>query len=266
MQGQTAGAHARTADHHGRARGAEDERGVARPQEEALLTLEHVAARIGHAHVIHDVSLAIPARGVVALLGRNGAGKTSTLRAVINLVTPVQGVVAFAGEDITGLLTHEIAQRGIGYSPDYRGVFADLSVLENLQLAERRRGDLERKQELIFEMFPDLARLRDHPGSKLSGGQQQMLAIARTLVPDNRLLLIDEPSQGLSPLMRTQTVDALRAVAHEMAILLVEQNLEMAASLAETYVILTEGRSVESGDMAVLMGDRDTIVKHLGAG
>jgi branched-chain amino acid transport system ATP-binding protein len=234
--------------------------------EDRLLTLEQVAAKIGHVQVVYDVSLKIPTRGVLALLGRNGAGKTSTIRTVINLVTPVQGKITFAGENIGELPTHEIAQRGIGYSPDYRGVFSHLSVLENLQLAQRRRGDLERKQDLIFEVFPDLARLRELAASKLSGGQQQMLAIARTLVPDNRLLLIDEPSQGLSPLMRTQTVEALGTVAREMAILLVEQNLEMAAELAETYVILAEGRSVKTGSMAALMADRATIIQYLGAG
>ena len=161
--------------------------------------------------------------------------------------------------------SYDIAALGIGFVPEHRAIFRDLSVEENLKIAERAKGDYARKQEFIFSLFPDLKRLIHLPGTHLSGGQQQMLAIARALVPDNRLLLIDEPSEGLAPVLIEQLMQAIRQLSAETSILLVEQNFLVASKLAEHYVIIEEGRSVRQGEMKALVDDRETIHRYLGA-
>jgi len=153
---------------------------------------------------LQGVSVEVPRGSITVLLGRNGAGKTTTLRSIMGLNPPRSGSVRFDGQPLKGLRAHQIAQRGIGYVPEKRVIFRDLTVAQNLQIAERQKGDLERKAGFIFGLFPDLKRLIDLPGGHLSGGQQQMLAIARALVPDNTLLLIDEPSEGLAPVLIEQ--------------------------------------------------------------
>ena len=154
---------------------------------------------------------------------------------------------------------------GIGYVPEHRAIFADLSVEENLRIAERNRDDLAKREELIFGLFPDLKRLIRLPGTNLSGGQQQMLAVARALVPDNRLLLIDEPSEGLAPVIIEQMMDAILQLSEHSTVLLVEQNFIVASRLAEHYVIIEEGKSVKAGSMADLVHDDETIKRYLGA-
>ena len=160
---------------------------------ETLLELREVHTFIGQYHILQGVSLAVNKGSVLALLGRNGAGKTTTLKTILGLTPPRQGEVLFGGQPIHDMRSFDIAALGIGFVPEQRAIFRDLSVEENLKIAERKRGDLQTKQELIFSLFPDLKRLIRLPGNHLSGGQQQMLAIARALVADNRLLLIDEP-------------------------------------------------------------------------
>jgi branched-chain amino acid transport system ATP-binding protein len=168
--------------------------------------------------------------------------------------------------EIQGRRPFEIASLGIGFVPEHRAIFRDLSVQENLKIAERKRGDLERKADFIFELFPDLKRLIKLPGTHLSGGQQQMLAVARALVPDNRLLLIDEPSEGLAPVIIEAMMEAIRKLsATSTTIILVEQNFIVASQLAQHYVIVEEGRSVQSGAMADLARDKATIQRYLGA-
>ena len=154
---------------------------------------------------------------------------------------------------------------GIGFVPEHRAIFRDLSVAENLRIAERKKGDLARKEDFIFALFPDLKRLIKLGGAHLSGGQQQMLAVARALVPDNKLLLIDEPSEGLAPVLIEQMMEAIRQLSTETTVLLVEQNFVVASQLAERYVIIEEGRSVKSGAMADLAADTETIHRYLGA-
>jgi branched-chain amino acid transport system ATP-binding protein len=171
----------------------------------------------------------------------------------------------FDDQEIQGCRSFEIATMGIGFVPEHRAIFRDLSVLENLKIAEREKGDLARKEEFIFGLFPDLKRLIKLPGTNLSGGQQQMLAVARALVPDNRLLLIDEPSEGLAPVLIEQMMEAIRQLSAETTVLLVEQNFVVASQLAESYVIIEEGQSVKSGRMADLVDDRETIHRYLGA-
>ena len=232
----------------------------------SLLSLDNVNTFIEQFHILEGVTFDVPEGEIVALLGRNGAGKTTTLRTVLGLNPARSGRVHFDGENITARRSFDIAAMGIGYVPEYRAIFADLSVEENLRIAEREKGDLERKEELIFGLFPDLKRLIRLPGTNLSGGQQQMLAVARALVPDNRLLLIDEPSEGLAPVIIEQMMEAIRKLADESTVLLVEQNFIVASRLAQRYVIIEEGRSVKQGDMDDLVDDDETIHRYLGTG
>jgi branched-chain amino acid transport system ATP-binding protein len=230
-----------------------------------ILTVEGLHTFIGQYHILEGVSLEVPKGSITALLGRNGAGKTTTLRTVVGLLAPRSGRIVFEGEDISGLPAYSIAARGVGYVPEHRAVFRDLTVEENLRIAERRKGDLKRRADLIFELFPDLKRLYGLQGGQLSGGQQQMLSIARALVPENRLLLIDEPSEGLAPIIIEGIVAALRRLSDHVTVLLVEQNFRMASDLADRYYILDEGHTAHSGRMADLVQDRTVITRYLGA-
>ena len=235
------------------------------PEREDMLQVQDIHTYIGQFHILQGVTVAVPRGSIVALLGRNGAGKTTTLKSILGLTSPRQGKVLLEGREIQGRRSFDIAAMGIGFVPEHRAIFRDLSVAENLRIAERKKGDLERKEELIFALFPDLKRLIKLPGTHLSGGQQQMLAVARALVPDNKLLLIDEPSEGLAPVLIEQMMEAIQKLSSESTVLLVEQNFVVASRLAERYVIIEEGRSVRSGAMADLVQDRATIHRYLGA-
>ncbi len=229
-----------------------------------LLDVHDIHTFIGQYHILEGVSFSVSTGEVTVLLGRNGAGKTTTLRTIMGITPPARGEIWFDGVPIHTLPSYEIARLGVGYVPDYRAIFRHLTVEENLRLAERRKGDLERKADLIYGLFPDLKRLRHLKGGQLSGGQQQMLAIARALVPDNRLLLIDEPTEGLAPVLVEQLVRAVRQLSAHITVLLVEQNFSVARALACTYVILDEGRTVKSGEMADLAQDAPAIRRYLG--
>lgn len=230
-----------------------------------LLDVRDINTYIGQFHILEGISFEVPEGEIVALLGRNGAGKTTTLKSILGLTPPRTGDVVFEGKDLRGLHSFDVAAKGIGYVPENRAIFGALSVEENLRIAERSKGDLDRKSEFIFGLFPDLKRLINLPGTNLSGGQQQMLAVARALVPDNRLLLIDEPSEGLAPVLIEQMMDAIMQLSDQTTVLIVEQNFIVASRLAQRYVIIEEGTSVVSGDMEDLVSDDDTIRKYLGA-
>jgi branched-chain amino acid transport system ATP-binding protein len=230
-----------------------------------LLEVRNIHTFIGQFHILEDISFSVPRGSITVLLGRNGAGKTTTLKSILGLTPPRSGAISFEGQEIQGRRSFDIAAMGIGYVPEHRAIFRDLSVGENLRIAERKKGDLLRKEGLIFELFPDLKRLIKLPGTNLSGGQQQMLAVARALVADNKLLLIDEPSEGLAPVLIEQMMEAIKQLSAESTILLVEQNFVVASNLAEYYVIIEEGQSVKSGLMADLAGDNETIFRYLGA-
>ena len=232
---------------------------------ETLLAVDNINTFIGQFHILEGVSFAVPRGGITVLLGRNGAGKTTTLKSILGLTPPASGRVTFDGVEIQGRRSYDIAALGIGFVPEHRAIFRDLSVEENLKLAERKKGDFRRKADFIFELFPDLKRLIKLSGAHLSGGQQQMLAVARALVPDNRLLLIDEPSEGLAPVLIEQMMEAIQLLSSDTTVLLVEQNFIVAGRLAEQYVIIEEGQSVKSGMMADLKQDRATIHRYLGA-
>jgi branched-chain amino acid transport system ATP-binding protein len=229
------------------------------------LEVRDVHTYIGQFHILQGVTVEVPKGSIVALLGRNGAGKTTTLKSILGLTPPRQGKVVLDGREIQGQRSFDIASMGIGFVPEHRAIFRDLSVLENLRIAEREKGDLARKEEFIFSLFPDLKRLIKLPGTNLSGGQQQMLAVARALVPDNKLLLIDEPSEGLAPVIIEQMMEAIRQLSAATTVLLVEQNFIAASQLAASYVIIEEGQSVQSGKMADLVDDQETIHRYLGA-
>ena len=232
---------------------------------ETILDLKNIHTFIGQYHILQDVSLRVAKDSITALLGRNGAGKTTTLKSILGLTPPRQGEIYFEGAPIHGFRPYEIAALGIGFVPENRAIFRDLSVEENLRIAERRKGDYLRKQDQIFSLFPDLKRLITLSGANLSGGQQQMLAIARAMVPDNRLLLIDEPSEGLAPVVIEQLISAIRILSHTCAVILVEQNFLVASQLAMNYTIIEEGKSIQAGLMADLVNDKLTIKRYLGA-
>jgi branched-chain amino acid transport system ATP-binding protein len=230
-----------------------------------VLEIEDIHTFIGQFQILEGVSLEVPDGSITALLGRNGAGKTTTLKSILGLTPPRRGTITFDGREIQGQATYQIASQGIGYVPEHRAIFRDLSVEENLRIAERKKGDLAQRADFVFGIFPDLKRLIKLPGGNLSGGQQQMLAIARALVPDNRLLLIDEPSEGLAPVIIEQVMEAVRQLSVHATVLLVEQNFIMASQLADRYTIIEAGKSVSSGMMADLVDDEETIRRYLGA-
>ncbi len=231
---------------------------------EPILTLESIHTFIGQFHILEGVSISVPRDSITVLLGRNGAGKTTTLKSILGLTPPRQGRVIFDGQEVQGKRAYDIANFGIGYVPEHRAVFRNLSVLENLKIAEKKRGDLERKSDLIFSLFPDLKRLIKLPGNHLSGGQQQMLAVARALVADNKLLLIDEPSEGLAPILIEQMMAAIKELSKTTTILLVEQNFIMASQLGDTFYIIDDGKTVENGKMSDLVKNEELVKRYLG--
>ncbi|MDR7523733.1 MAG: ABC transporter ATP-binding protein [Armatimonadota bacterium] len=209
-----------------------------------MLQVEGLEAHYGASHVLHGVTLRVPAGGVAAILGRNGVGKTTTLRTIMGLVPATRGRVTLDGRDITGWAPHRVARVGVAYVPEGRQVFPALTAEENLRIAERRptgRWPLSR----LLELFPALRERLHHRGRELSGGEQQMLAIARGLATDPRLLLLDEPSQGLAPLVVRELARVIRVLAGEgVSILLVEQNLRLAEVVADQLFVMVKGRVV----------------------
>lgn len=230
-----------------------------------ILDVQDIHTFIGQYHILQGVNVRVPKGSITALLGRNGAGKTTTLKSILGRASPREGKVIFDGREVQGMRPFEIASMGMGFVPERRAIFRDLTVEENLKLAERGRGDYLRKKDFIFNLFPDLQRLIALPGASLSGGQQQMLAIARALVADNKLLLIDEPSEGLAPVIIENMMSAIRELSKKSTIVLVEQNFLVASQLAEYYVIIEEGRSVQEGKMKDLVNDKAAIHRYLGA-
>ncbi|MGH2532054.1 MAG: ABC transporter ATP-binding protein [Thermomicrobiales bacterium] len=238
---------------------------AAPPHEEALLRLTEVHTYIGESYILQGISLAVAPGRVTVLLGRNGAGKTTTLRSILGLTPAAAGSIVFGGVEITRERAHHIVRRGVGYVPEDRDVFAGLTVAQNLTLAHRSGSSADRLR-LVHELFPDLQRRGDQRAGSLSGGQQQMLAIGRALVNDNRLLLVDEPSKGLAPVVVGQVTEALAAIKGTTTILLVEQNLAMARALADDAVIVDGGQVVFTGPMAAVAGDEALQTRYLGVG
>ncbi len=232
---------------------------------EPILRLTDVHTFIGESHILQGVSFTVAPGRVTVLLGRNGAGKTTTLRSILGLAPAARGAIALDGRDITRERPHRIIRRGVGYVPEDRDVFGGLTVAENLRLAQRPGAPRERLA-LVHDLFPDLARRAAQRAGSLSGGQQQMVAIARALINENRLLVIDEPSKGLAPVVVTQVTEALAAIKGTTTILLVEQNLAMARALGDDAAIIDDGRVVHTGPMAAIAADEALQARYLGAG
>lgn len=230
----------------------------------AILEINAIHTFIGQFHILENVSVSVPKGSITVLLGRNGAGKTTTLKSVMGITPPSRGTIMFNGASLVGKRPYTIAQMGVGYVPEHRAIFRELSVRENLMVAQRGGDDFEKKADAVFELFPDLKRLYSLPGGHLSGGQQQMLAIARALIPDNQLLLIDEPSEGLAPVIIEQLMAAIEKLSVQATVLLVEQNFRVASKLADRFVIIDDGQSPISGAMGELIGDEALIRRYLG--
>ena len=232
---------------------------------EPILELDEVHTFIGQHHILQGVSLRIRPDAVTVLLGRNGAGKTTTMRTIVGLLHPSRGTVRFEGREIHRLPPYEIVRLGVGYVPEGQGIFAGLTVDENLRVATLSESSVSRERlEQIFALFPDIERFRRAPAGTLSGGQKQMLSIARAFVNPNRLLLIDEPSKGLAPIIVEHLVEALRAMKEHATLLLVEQNFAMARALGDWFYLIDDGRTVHSGPMEALVDDAALKKRYLG--
>jgi branched-chain amino acid transport system ATP-binding protein len=240
-----------------------------------MLEIEDVHAYHGEAHVLHGVTMAVPERGIVALLGRNGMGKTTLIRSVMGLTPPVvrRGEIRYRGASLRGLAPHEVARKGVGLVPQGRRLFPSLTVLEHLAICSRSSVSGERggagaapwTAERVFQLFPGLAERRRHRGGQLSGGERQMLAIARALMLDPDLLLMDEPTEGLAPVMVQHVEETLvKLKGAGLSILLVEQNLHSALSVADTVYVLETGKVVYTGTAGALGQDRETMHRFLG--
>jgi branched-chain amino acid transport system ATP-binding protein len=224
-----------------------------------MLELAGLHTYYGNGHILQGVDLAVAEGRVAAVLGRNGVGKTTTLRSIMGLAQPRRGRVTIAGRDVAGWPAHRVARIGVAYIPEGRMIFPDLTVVENIQVAARtppRRWTIPR----LFELFPALAERRASKGSQLSGGEQQMLALARALVADPRVMLLDEPSQGLAPLVVEELMRLIaRLGAEGVTLLLVEQNLRLAETVADEVHVMVKGRLVYHAPIARFRAERDAV-------
>ena len=225
-----------------------------------LLEMKDVHTHIGAYHILHGVDLQIPRGELTLLLGRNGAGKTTTLRTIMGLWQASQGQIHFNGRDITQMLTPDIAALNIAYVPENMGIFADLTVEENMLLAARNASRAQQMDSdrltWIYAMFPAVEKFWHHPAGKLSGGQKQMLAVARAMVEPRDLLIVDEPSKGLAPAIVQNMIDAFQKMkASGVTILLVEQNIHFAQALGDSVAVMDNGRIIHAGSMAALSAD-----------
>lgn len=232
---------------------------------DALLTLSGVHTHIGPYHILQGVDLIVPQGGVTVLLGRNGAGKTTTLRTIMGLWKASQGDVRFEDHVITRLDTPEISRRGIAFVPEDMGIFTDLTVAENMLLAAANGPIDEKRLAWIKELFPPIGTFWNSSAGTLSGGQKQMLAVARAIIEPRRLILIDEPTKGLAPAIINAMIDALRELKNtDTTILLVEQNFTMASSIGDTVAVMDDGRIIHAGAMQELVDDADLQEKLMG--
>ena len=230
-----------------------------------LLTLSGVHTHIGPYHILQGVDLTVPVGGVTVLLGRNGAGKTTTLRTIMGLWTASQGDIRFEDHVITRLSTPEISRRGIAFVPEDMGIFTDLTVAENMILAAANDPMDDRRLAWIKELFPPIGTFWNSSAGTLSGGQKQMLSVARAIIEPRRLILIDEPTKGLAPAIIRAMTDALRELKDtDTTILLVEQNFAMASAIGDTVAVMDDGRIIHSGPMQELSADAGLQEKLMG--
>jgi branched-chain amino acid transport system ATP-binding protein len=230
-----------------------------------LLKVESIETYIDQYHILQGVSFEAKPGEITVLFGRNGAGKTTTLRSIMGLSPVANGAIHYKGEAIHPLPTHRIARKGIGYVPEDQGIFGDLTVEENMKVAMRDTDDsTQQRLAWVLQLFPDLERFRKIKGGNLSGGQKQMLSIARAYINDNDLLLIDEPSKGLAPIVVEKLMDAILQMKEKTTVVLVEQNYIMASRIGDRFYIIDDGKTVHSGLMEELADDEATKRKYLG--
>ncbi len=231
-----------------------------------MLTVEALDVFYGRAQALHGIGFEVRAGQVLVLLGRNGAGKSTTMKALIGLLRPAAGRVVFAGRDLTGAAPHRIARAGIGYVPEERRIFPELTVAENLAVGRQKpRDGLEPwTPARLYALFPNLGAMPERLGARMSGGEQQMLAIARSMMGNPQLILLDEPSEGLAPLIVEQMAQAILALKAEgVTVLLAEQNLHFAQALADVAVVIEGGSIVWQGSMAALRADAAARARYL---
>ena len=233
-----------------------------------LLEIKDAHVYIGSFYILQGISLVVPKGEVTLLLGRNGAGKTTTMKTILGIYPPREGSIVFNGVEISKFPTHKIVNKGIGYVPDTRRIFGTLTVEQNLIVSRRKgtsRDKTQERMELIFDLFPDMKGFLKQKAGTLSGGQQQMLAVARALVNDNDLLLIDEPTEGLSPLLAKNLIASLDRLKEYATILLVEQNFRTVSKLGDNYYIFDSGKIVHEGDnMTELIENKSLVAQYLG--
>ncbi|WP_231714866.1 ABC transporter ATP-binding protein [Enhydrobacter aerosaccus] len=231
-----------------------------------MLSVTGLHAYYGRAHILHGVSLEAKAGEVVALLGRNGAGKSTTMKAIMGLVPPAEGTVSFAGTRIERLPPYRIARLGLGYVPEERRIFTELTVMENLEVGRQqaRTGVPTWTEEKLFALFPNLGRMRERPGGRMSGGEQQMLTIARTLMGNPSCVMLDEPSEGLAPIIIEQMAHSILALKREgLSVILSEQNLHFCQSVADRAYIIEKGEIRFGGSMAELAANASLREQYL---
>jgi branched-chain amino acid transport system ATP-binding protein len=224
----------------------------------ALLEVDRLCAGYGRARILFDVGLQVGPGEAVALLGRNGAGKSTTLKTIMGLIEPTSGTVRFSGHDITGWPSHRIARLGLGWVPEDRRIFTDLTVLQNLEVGRQaaRGQSAPWTVQRLFELFPNLAAMPDRPGASMSGGEQQMLTVARTLMGNPQLVLFDEPSEGVAPVIVEQMARSINEMKRQgLAVLVCEQNLEFVAAICDRACVLEKGQVRFDGSMADLQAD-----------
>ncbi|MDW0116963.1 ABC transporter ATP-binding protein [Sporosarcina thermotolerans] len=232
-----------------------------------LLKVEGIHTFIGQYHILQGVSFEAREGEVSVLLGRNGAGKTTTLKTIMGLTPASKGTIFFEDKDIKKQPTYTIANTGIGYVPEDQGIFADLTVEENMKVAMRKEDDATlARQEYVLDLFPDLKTFWKKDGGHLSGGQKQMLAMARAFVHESKLLLIDEPSKGLAPIVIEKVMEAITEMKKSTTIVLVEQNFIMASRIGDRYTLIDDGATVHAGEMKDLIGNEELKRKYLGIG
>ena len=231
----------------------------------SLLEVKDLVSYIGLFTILHGIDMEIQTGEAIAILGRNGAGKTTLLRTIMGLVKVRSGSITYDGQTLTNMPTHKISHLGIGYCPEDYGVFNELTIEENLILA-KHKNDVEtaERMEYVLDLFPDLKLAYKRPARTLSGGQRQMLSVGRAMVNETKLILIDEPSKGLAPVVIEKMALALKEISKKSTVLLVEQNFNMACAVADRYYIIDEGKTVNDGLIKNLIDDKELQQRHLG--
>ncbi|MCL2367483.1 MAG: ABC transporter ATP-binding protein [Oscillospiraceae bacterium] len=231
---------------------------------DVLLELKAVETFIGQYHILFGVDLVVERGKATIILGRNGAGKTTTLRTIMGLGRASAGSIVFDGKDITQSHTHHIVKEGVSYVPEDRDIFSQLTIEENLHITSRNKANYEERLEFIFSMFPDMKKYFKKKSRVLSGGQAQMLSISRALINENKLMMIDEPSKGLAPIIIRDLIVRMNEIKKDTTVLMVEQNYEMALAIGDHFCFIEDGKTVFACDKQTLLDDESIKTRYLG--